>query len=1250
MIKLTTGNKILLLYSMSFFALTSCNSKRDPVPFPLQETEFPQPVTSPLKFSEPKKINWVTRISDSVQPPEVKKIDFDKLPSKPFYPDGFLPLAKPMEESKFDINHLPDTAFNFDNIPAQHLQMQTLLIVPPVIVKAGLPKLRKNAAIAVFEFNEDQGLPGSFISTSTMMQDSHGMMWIATDKGICRFNGEQLEIYSIIDAIFTGVLAGVTKMIEDKQGRIWIKTDLKGIYILDPKAGIVHHFDLPSDAFQVNNDYEMIADSRGLIWIGSITKGVYIIDPQKQTIRNLPHLYGSDNGRAKQILEDSEGNIWIGSLKGLAIINRNASKIHFLNRGGGLPSDTITALFMDTQKRIWVGTAANGTEIVSSKENTIQHLGKVQGIGHLINHLVEDYSGRLWMASDSGVYIFENASQKLKHIDATKGLSDNKIKTIFRDTRDQIWIATFSGINLMDAKGLMPDYLTETDGISGTDVWAFLQDEQQRIWIGSRQGVDIYNPGQHTIKSLAKDVLYKDGRTPQFANAKNGKFLVLAQNWGVDIVDPLSGTVTYIKEAQGVQNTRLSSFLEDNTGLIWTGSFQTQGIEIINTAQHSFTKITKKEGLIGSIVWGMMQDNKGQIWAITDSGINIINPVDKTIRYLMQDDKVSKENGGAILTDDNGRIWIGVRTGILIVDQEKKLLTTINTSNGLCAPDVYTLFKKGEQIYAGTGDGLTVFTPQKNTSSTAKNQFDWDMKSYGKYQGFLYNNYNAGAAIAVNNKLWWGIEDKALTISNAPNIDSSISSTYISGVSIADKQESFADHKWVQHILPANDTIWSIKRDTFYVSENLPADTGWLQKNNIAWDSLAGYFNLPVNLTIPYQQNYISFQFTSARLSNRDKNRYRYILEGFDKSWSAISDKSYSINYRDLPAGKYTFKVCSSGLNGLWSPPAEFSFTIRPPWWNTWWAYLLYAAVFSLVVWVTVQYRSRQLKKENLLLEKKVEHRTEQLNKSLQDLKSTQSQLVQSEKMASLGELTAGIAHEIQNPLNFVNNFSEINTELIEELKNEKLKAQNERDEKLENELLNSLTQNLEKIVHHGKRADAIVKGMLQHSRSSNGQKEPTDISALCDEYLRLSYHGLRAKDKTFNATIKTDFDPTIGNINIIPQDIGRVILNLINNAFYAVSEKKKAADESYLPTVSIQTKRINDEIEIIVSDNGNGIPQKIVDKIFQPFFTTKPTGQGTGLGLSLSYDIVKAHGGELKVETEEGEGSTFIIRFTKTI
>jgi signal transduction histidine kinase len=222
--------------------------------------------------------------------------------------------------------------------------------------------------------------------------------------------------------------------------------------------------------------------------------------------------------------------------------------------------------------------------------------------------------------------------------------------------------------------------------------------------------------------------------------------------------------------------------------------------------------------------------------------------------------------------------------------------------------------------------------------------------------------------------------------------------------------------------------------------------------------------------------------------------------------------------------------------------------------------------------------------------------------------------------MASLGELTAGIAHEIQNPLNFVNNFSEVNTELIAEMKAEIVKG-NLEEIKL---IANDIYENEQKINHHGKRADAIVKGMLQHSRSSTGHNEPTDINALADEYLRLSYHGLRAKDKDFNATMQTDFDKSIGKINLIPQDIGRVLLNLYNNAFYAVAEKKKQQPDGYEPTISVSTKRINNKIAIKVKDNGNGIPQKVLDKIFQPFFTTKSTGQGTGLGLSLSYDIIK--------------------------
>jgi len=305
-----------------------------------------------------------------------------------------------------------------------------------------------------------------------------------------------------------------------------------------------------------------------------------------------------------------------------------------------------------------------------------------------------------------------------------------------------------------------------------------------------------------------------------------------------------------------------------------------------------------------------------------------------------------------------------------------------------------------------------------------------------------------------------------------------------------------------------------------------------------------------------------------------------------------------------------------------------------------------------IIISVIVLIRSNRIKqKANTLLQKQkqeIEYQRDQTNKVLTELKQTQTQLVQSEKMASLGELTAGIAHEIQNPLNFVNNFSEVSKELLEEMKTELDNGNNE-DAK---EIATDVILNLEKINHHGKRADAIVKGMLQHSRSSSGTKEPTDINALCDEYLRLSYHGLRAKDKSFNATITTDFDTSVGNINIIPQDIGRVILNLLTNAFYVVDEKNKSAVANYEPTIIISTKKLGEKVEIRVTDNGNGIPQKVLDKIFQPFFTTKPTGKGTGLGLSLSYDIVKAHGGEITVETKvadpglfgKGEGTMFII------
>jgi len=291
---------------------------------------------------------------------------------------------------------------------------------------------------------------------------------------------------------------------------------------------------------------------------------------------------------------------------------------------------------------------------------------------------------------------------------------------------------------------------------------------------------------------------------------------------------------------------------------------------------------------------------------------------------------------------------------------------------------------------------------------------------------------------------------------------------------------------------------------------------------------------------------------------------------------------------------------------------------------------LVILGVVALFLWRISYHRQ----KSNTILRKQ----KKEIEMAMTNLKSAQTQLIQSEKMASLGELTAGIAHEIQNPLNFVNNFSEVNSELIEELKSE-LSAGNYQSVET---IADGIKANQEKINAHGKRADGIVKSMLQHSRASTGQKEPTDLNALCEEYLRLAYHGLRAKDKSFNTAINTNFDEKIGNISIVRQDIGRVILNLLNNAFYAVGEKSKQPVHDFEPAVSVTTKKTNDTILISIKDNGIGIDHTLLEKIFQPFFTTKPTGQGTGLGLSLSYDIAKAHGGELKVETQEGEGSTF--------
>jgi two-component system, NtrC family, sensor kinase len=434
---------------------------------------------------------------------------------------------------------------------------------------------------------------------------------------------------------------------------------------------------------------------------------------------------------------------------------------------------------------------------------------------------------------------------------------------------------------------------------------------------------------------------------------------------------------------------------------------------------------------------------------------------------------------------------------------------------------------------------------------------------------------------------------------------------YYEGLNSANKQYNQSDIANLNHRLLRVYLLEHNKDSAlFYAIKNLPVIK-----------SIEGVGYREIDIGVAYEDLYLAYKLNHQQDS---ANKYQGLT-------LVSKDSLYALRIKNLTAFQKLSLEEAMRLENLEKEKIQTQSKIRT------YGMLAGLAVLSLIGFIL--YRNNlQKQKANKVLET-----------TLTNLKSTQSQLVQSEKMASLGELTAGIAHEIQNPLNFVNNFSEVNQELITELVEEVDKG-NTNEVK---SLANDIRENEEKINHHGKRADAIVKGMLQHSRSSSAVKEPTDINALADEYIRLAYHGLRAKDKDFNAAIKIDFDESIGNINIIPQDIGRVLLNLYNNAFYATNEKKKKpGNKIYEPTVTLSTRNTRSPsggwiVEIKVSDNGGGIPPAILDKIFQPFFTTKPTGQGTGLGLSLAYDIVKAHGGELKVTTS-GNGSAFTIQLTE--
>ncbi|MES2004732.1 MAG: two-component regulator propeller domain-containing protein [Bacteroidota bacterium] len=1110
------------------------------------------------------------------------------------------------------------------------------------------------------------------------LEDSYGYHWFGTQDRLVRYDGYQVKAYPIKTANGNSPWnQNIRSIVEDKDRNIWISSFDECIFKFERSTEKFVNYRRETESANYGTRTRLKIDREGKIWnsfsLYNANKWqAERLDPAtgQFTVYDSSGIGGKllPSGLITGIMLAVDSSVWISGNHGLhqfdyatasfkTLLTANIHSIYQIPSEPGV----IWMILSEGQARVLAkyDIKNKNTEIFRPDSKTTNITGCDK-----INYVYESTAKDLWVSTKKGIalfdrvhktfkpYIPENAFPEdtlastciqiweAKHGElwirtATKGLlylsspqSDLKRFTVdimynpdglptnfisstsFVDRDTVLWLVTaFDGIRKLDEKASQFEIVRENKiraDYTITDMHAMVNvDQENALLLGN--GIVKYNKKQNRYVPVDIPFVKEKKISPNNIIKDHSGILWIAGTGGLLSYDPVSNNAKLYQnnpsDSNSLSNNNVRCVYEDTKGNLWIGTYGS-GLNTLNRTTGKFTRYPysndSKADLASGVldddqVMTILEDKKGRIWIGTNNGaINLFDPVKRKFQsyYKPTQPLVCVVS---MLEDSKGRFWVGTYlTGLFLFDRESgQIIRRFTEKDGLLFNGVSGIKedKKG-RIWVASNRGFTILDGNDFSLSylnSSNGLPDNSVTSYGIF------DFLGDWAIGCNGGFIRFNPDELITDLKPPKL-------LIESVTFSrDKMDS---------------TIVAAKKS---------------------------------KLIFHYNENRLQFQFVGLNYTNPALIRYEYKLEGYDKEWIKAGTQRSAV-YTNLSRGSYHFQVRAANSDGVWSAPVSIDIDILPPWWKAWWAYSLYVLLFGFTVWSYINYRSKKLKRENKLLEEKVQDRTAQLQDTIHTLKTTQSQLIQSEKMASLGELTAGIAHEIQNPLNFVNNFSEVNTELIDELQ-EELKAGNAEDAIA---ISNDIKENEQKINHHGKRADAIVKGMLQHSRSSNGVKEPTDINALADEYLRLAYHGLRAKDKSFNATMITDYDDSVGMINVIPQDIGRVILNLITNAFYVVDEKKKQISGDYEPTVTVSThlgssnnpsiRQSANSIIISVKDNGNGIPQKVLDKIFQPFFTTKPTGQGTGLGLSLSYDIVKAHGGNLEVETKEGEGSVFII------
>ena len=1231
--------KAIALFSILF--LISCNNAKKAPPFPVHENEYLQPESRSFTFSEPDTLTWVVQDPAKIKPLPTTKFNLDKLPSKPF--DIGIPyeLKKPLEEKPFNWDSLPTMPFSLDSLPKEELTIKVTILGEPKIVKAGFTENSPGASRGVMTLGTNFGLPSAVLAH---MIDSDGMIWFGTSNAIVRYDGYNLEIYGIEQGLD---MQFIQRIYEDSKGRIWVFGGQGGRVFIDKEAHLIYEL---SSEFKFEDTSEITETHDGKFWLENRGAGYDIIDLEENSIRQFRPEHGLLGKFRGPVFQAEDGLIWMGSNEGINIIDQKAGKNIKMVKGTIPGSDRIFDFYEDKDGDLWMQ-GRSGVFIMNASKATVTSFSSENGLelkDEWVSDVFQDSSGKFWIVSQtSGMYFFDKDQGLLENFKLNNVGTRQWFTSIFEDKQGDIWVNRAQGGDYkIDRNNGRIGNFDASDGLGDNNVWSILEASDGSIWIGTYGGIDIYDPVSKTLKHLGEEHGLVHDRVIDLMQDSKGRIWAAGNIIGISILDPEEETIRHLTPKEGLQAERIRSMIEDDNGTVWIGS-NGNGIVTVDLDKAIYKKLLEKDSVENeSRINRVIRGKKGQVWiASHEYGVSVINTKDNSRRRLSTNNGLVSDAVYSVAKDNNEDIWAATDKGVQYIDIENQNISTFTILEGLGANDVYDIISSHkDEIFLGTSKGLAILKPEYGPSN---GDILWKSKTLTKNQGLDYIDFAQNSFTFDSKGRFWtaaggGAGIEALVVMDDIKNDSVTYPTYITSLNILDKPQVFMDRQKIEGMTSTIDTLWARGKNTFYMVNKAAKDSSYLSLNDIQWESIQGPYDMPVGLTLPHTQNYLSFNYNGAQFDNPDKVVYRYILEGIDKNWSPISNKTTSENYRDLAPGEYTFKVASKGFNGVWSKPAELQFTITPPWWQTWWAYTIFVILFLGLGLVILHYRSKWLKKENRILEERVTERTAELKKTIHELENTQSQLIQSEKMASLGELTAGIAHEIQNPMNFINNFAEVSNELMGEMCEELDKGDIEEAKDISKDIV----QNLEKISHHGKRASSIVRGMLEHSRNSSGQRELIDINVLADEYLRLAYHGLRAKDKSFNSDFKTDFDETLPKVSIIPQDLGRVVLNLINNAFYAVTSiPEQEREENYSPCVTVHTKNLKDQVLISIKDNGPGIPAEIKDKIFQPFFTTKPTGKGTGLGLSLAYDIVTTgHGGAIELESSPGKGTEFLI------